>query len=316
MYNEVQKQQFIDECIQSESSRKTVIFIFNSIERYEELIGKDFCTMSEDERQAVFNGALSIRTNSKIATISLLRSYAKWCVDHGIDQANAVSTGISVDSSDKIRSKMVQGPLQLQRYLNAVFSPEDEETIDIIYRCFLWCAFVGIDEKDTDKIRVGDVDLNHMVIHLDHMTFPLYAESLQTFRKASQLTTFSYSHRNYGTIRRERNNGDQLLRGYKGSTTTHTLRTRVSQIASAAAQNGKTTQRLSYDKVKMSGEFYRIYQRECTGLPVDFWHIAAEAVEKSTAGKEYSADYLHACRVKKKREFSRDYENWKTAFNL
>lgn len=316
MYNEELKQRFIEDCIQGDGSKKVVTCLFNATERFEVEWGADLCTRSSEELQPMLNEVLTIRSNTQSVSMSYLRTYARWCMEHGVPNVSVALLEATVDSSEKIRAQTVQSPLQLQRYLNAVFAPEEEESIDLLYRCFLWCAYIGIEEQDVQSIQTKDVDLEKMFIYVRDKRFKLYQESLTTFRKVVQLTSFSYSHKNYGTIRRERNEGTALFRGYKGETKLRTLRIGVTGNTALALKEGRTTQRLSYEKAKLSGLFYRIYEMECTGRPVDFGRIAAESIEEKASAQNNSPEYLRLMRLRKKRELMKDYANWKRAFLL
>ena len=315
MYNEELKQRFILEFTQSDANRKLLIKLFNNIEKHELQWGADFCTRSSQELEPMLGDVLGIRSNSRTTALSALRAYVKWCIQNNVPGAVDGLTDVTVDGSSKIRNQMVQSPLQLQRYLNAVYEPEDSETIDVLYRCYLWCAYIGIDEDLVLDIKISDVDLRERTVSVGGRVFYFYKEADLAFRKALELESFNYSHKNYGTIRRDRNEGDTLFRGYKGETKLRTLRAALTGNSALAVKEGKTQRRLTYDKTKLSGLFFRIYERECNGFDADFQSVAsAMAEEKRT--QESSEETVRLMRVRKEWELKKDYNNWKTAFML
>lgn len=196
---------------------------------------------------------------------------------------------------DKVRKQMVTSPLHLQRYLNEVFDPEGDETIDNLYRCYYWMAFSGIREEDTLSITASDVDFMDMSIRYGENCVPLYRESLPAFHNAVELPGFLYKHPNYAKeIRRDRVPGDTIMRGVRATTKTMSIRSMLSHRSAAALQDGKTKQQLSFYRVWMSGLFYRMYERERAGIPVDFSDAAVDFMSGghmlSKAGSSWSTN--------------------------
>ena len=315
MYNEALKQRFIQENAGSDMTRKSLTTVFNAIEKYEQDWNADCCTKTAEELQPMLNEVIGIRSNSRGVTMSLLHSYARWCLQNNVSGACRGMLEASVDNSGKIRQQMVQGPLQLQQYLNTVFPPEEDKTVDLVYRCYLWCAFIGLEEDAVLELRTQDVDLNAMTVSYGEKVYYLPQEAGSAFRMVVELESFNYSHKNYGTICRERNEGDMLLRGYKGETKIRTLRAAVTDAGAAAVKDGKTQRRLTYDKAKLSGLFYRIYERECNGAEPGFDRLASEWASSKQL-EDADPNKYRIMRNKKKRELENDYANWKHAFML
>ncbi len=315
MYNEALKQRFIQENAGSNKTQRNLVTLFNSVEKYEQDWDADCCTKTAEELQPMLNDVIGIRSNSQTVTLSFLRSYARWCIQNHIPGACAGLLEASVDNSGKLRLQMVQGPLQFQQYLNTIFAPEEDETIDLIYRCYLWCAFIGLEEEAVPELRTQDVDLNAMTVSYGEKVYYLFKEAVPAFQKVLELDSFDYSHKNYGTIRRARNEGDMLLRGYKGETKIRTLRAAVTAAGAAAVKDSKTQRRLTYDKAKLSGLFYRIYERECNGAEPGFDRLASEWVSSKQV-EDADPNKYRIMRNKKKRELENDYANWKHAFML
>lgn len=313
MYNEELKTKFIRNYTQSPATAKHAGVIFNAVEPYEQIWGADLCTKSTEELQPIVDSMVGLRYNSRWMTISILKEYTRWCCAHKVPGAQDGMAGVEVVGIDAVRKRMVASPLHLQKFLDEVFDPESDETIDIIYRCFYWMAYAGIDEEDTFLITVDDVDFTSMSIRYKGMNVPIYREALPAFRNAVGLTSFAYKHPNYSkVIRRDRVSGVTIMRGIKTTALLSTIRSTLSTRVSKAIADGKTEQQLSFYRVWISGLFYRMYERERAGFPVNF----SEAATRYMVGKTYKNRTEQAQRNLLARDYLIDYQRWKLAFSI
>lgn len=316
MYNEEWKQKFISDYTKSLNTAHVASVIFEAVEPYEETYGKDLSALTVEELQPVINNILGLRTGSKWTSISILREYVRWCTINKCPGACDSIMQVDLLGLDKLRLQMVASPLHLQRYLDEVFDPEEDDTIDNIYRCFFWMGYFGIPEEDTLSIQSNDVDLNNLVIHYGDEECTIYREAIPAFRNAINLTQFRYKHPNYSkVIVRDRVEGTALLRGIKADTHIMTIRSTLSRRVSAAYKEGKTKHQLSFYRIWLSGLFYRMYEMERAGIPADF----SDAAIQQTEGKTYSLSGRATLRQKqnrKAREYMADYQRWKLAFSI
>lgn len=313
MYNQEQKSKFIMSLTKSVNMAKNAETLFNAIEPFEESAQKDICTFSVDELQSVVDAVFALRINGKWGHQIILQKYTKWCMACGVDGANDSIQHINLLNLDKVRKQMISGPTHLQRYLDAVYDPEKEGTMDNLYRCFFWMAFCGIDDETALTVKSDAVDLQSMTIKVGEDEIPLYRESILAFKNAVALTEFTYKHPNYKEIKRDRIAGDELMRGIKAMPRIKPFRVRVSRTLMAAYKAGLTTELLSYERVKLSGLFYRVYEQERAGIPPDF----SEAAANSMLDKEYTLQNgktLKSIQNQKAREYMEDYQRWKLAF--
>ena len=200
--------------------------------------------------------------------------------------------------------------------MDSIFDPESEETIDNIYRCYFWMAYGGIDEEDTIAIRKSDVNFQRMYIQYKSTSIPIYREAVPAFRNAVMLDSFVYKHPNYSKdIRRNRVQGDTIMRGIKAATKTFTMRATLSKRNIKAIEEGKTDLQLSFYRVRMSGLFYRVYEMERAGISPNF----SEAALRVMDGKTYSLKGREKLEHKQNRiekDYMEDYERWKLAFSI
>lgn len=314
MYNESLKINFIRDYTQSINTANVATTIFNAFEPYEIEWKSDLSTKSAGELQPVIDEIVGLRRKSQWMSLTVLKEYVKWCIAMNVPGACDGMLHITVAGLDKVKRQMVSGPVHLQRYLDELFDPESKETVDNLYRCYYWMAFSGIQEDETLSIKTTDIDFTEMTIRCGDNVFPLYRESLPAFHNAIELTEFSYIHPNYSKIiRRNRVPGETIMRGVKAVTKTLTIRSVLTHRSADALHRGKTKQQLSFYRVRISGLFYRMYERERAGIPVDF----SDAAVKFMSGKTYTLNEKYKIEYKQnsvERDYMEDYQRWKLAF--
>ncbi len=319
MYNEELKTRFIREYTQSLSRAEACKQAFNAIQPYEENWGDDLCTRSTEELAPVIEQLVGYRVRSRWQRIIIFQKYVKWCLANHVKDACDGMLHIDSVGLSKVRTQMVSNPTQLQMYLDAICEPESEQTTDNIYRCFYWMAYSGMEEGAILKAKCSDVDFNNMVIHSGDEEFEIYREAIPAFKNAATLTEFVYKHPNYPPdkkVIRNRAPGNTLIRGIRSATSAVALRVELSRRSKKAIEHGCTDKQLSYYRVWLSGLFYRMYQREVAGIPVDFSGEASKFME----GKTYKLDTGRNTPEAKKRavvnDYVQDYERWKVAFQM
>lgn len=318
MYNTEQKTRFIKEFTDSVSVREIALNVFKISQSFEEKAGKDIAAMDTDEVQEVFDSVAGVRDRSRYGPQYILREYARWSVRNGVPGATGAAEKISSAGIDRLRSEMVRNPRQLQIFLDALYIPESEETAENGNRAFCWLAYSGISSEETLKVMASELDFSRMVITHGGNEYPIYTESLPAFRNCATLTHYRYFHPNYtfdDAIYRERKGNGELLRGFRGLPALSAFRVDLSKRNTEALKEGKTTLRLTYDKIWLSGVFYRMYQDELAGIPVNF----DDFTWKLHGNTEYKLDRTKKTKRDKLKEISRgyltDYERWKQTLN-
>ena len=311
MYNAEQKTKFIKDITVSISYRDVIQAFFNTCEKYERDAGADLCTFTVEQLRPVFESYAGIRSVSTHVPQTILKKYAAWCLAHGVP--GATDAAMHLDDSvslEKFRTQTVRNPKQLQNWMDVLFAPERDLTTDNIFRSWLWLGYAGLDSNDAVTVRSGEVDLPHMLIRHGGREYPLYREGLQAIRNCMELESFAYFHPAY-TKELPRSPGDLLLRSSGGIPTPGVLRTRVSSKNRKALNDGDTDLNLSYTHIRMSGIFYRVYEDELAGMPVDFMSVP----ELEISSREYIVSSGRNTQDAKRRDFARkyllDYERWK-----
>ena len=325
MYNQKLKEKFIA-TISSEAHRKSMLAAFNAVGKYEENLGKDICTMSNEELLPILTETSGFRTRTRRIRKYLLESYVDWCVreEKVVGACDAIFS-VNDLGLEKLKRQMVVDPGHLQTYLDCLYESEDEETIDCVNRCYFWLAFMGFDEERLADIACADVNLQEMVLVFEENEYVIYKESLQAFQKCVELDYFVINHPNYAPVKKRRSDGNQLLRGVRSGVAINNIRATTSRRqGDRSSWRGKYRSnpsinmdlKLSYYRVKLSGLFYRMHEAEMKGMKPDF----TAAAEYFMGDYEYKLEKSRNKRGAKVRqvasEYRSDYKRWKEAYSL
>ena len=315
MYNEDLKEAFIFSYTKSISRREVCVYIFNLFEPYEREWGADLCTRPVEDLQPIANELIGLRTIGNRSRLAALRQYGMWCLENNVPGACDGVLKIVPTNLEKVRTQTVINPLHLQKYLDALFTKESEETVDCTYRCFYWMAYGGCPEDLLLSVTTDGVDFSRMVFKAGDEEFPIYREGLEAFRKCAELKFFVYIHPNYSNnILRQRLPGNILLRGVRSEPTLKSLRVKLSGCSKIAISEGKTDLQLSYYRVWLSGVFYRMYQLELIGQEPDFKDVAADFMKGKVYKLEKSRNLPGAKQRSLAKAYLEDYETWKMTF--
>lgn len=314
MFNEAMKNLFIEETYSNHHTTDYCRRTFELIQKYEEQNKRDICTFNAEELSTVISEIIGLRERSKAGRMIILQKYIDWCVKRGYPGAKNELQHVDTSNIDKIKSKLIANPKQLQNYLDSYLADEHLHTADNLYRAYLWIGYGGIPERYITQMNSSHIHLDTMEIVYENYTAPIYREAIVSIKDAATAETFEYIHPRY-TISRNRLPGDYLFRSVRGTLSGDDLQSQLSKKVSAYRKKypDSTIPRLYYYNVWLSGIFYRMYETEAAGFEVDFTQVVNEFM----SGKEYkftpTATEEYKIRQLKK-EFSTDYERWKAAF--
>lgn len=325
MYNEELKGRFIREFTTNLGRKKLAETMFNSLEPYEVDWGADVCTIDKERLRPVVMELVGFRSTSKGTRATVLRAYIRWCMKNEVEGACDALLQIKDFGLEKLKRQMVASPGHLQRYLDCICDKESELTTDVTYRCLWWLAYGGVENEEIAlKILDSDVDFENMVVRYGNEEFPFYREAIPTLKKCVELTQFRFKHPNYSeVIWRKRADGHQLIRGIRANKSAQSIKVEMSYKARQSSfmtekdKNDESLQlKLSYYRVWLSGMFYRMYEAERAGMPVDF---TAEA-KRHMRDKDYKLDsgrnLIGAKERQLARAYEKDYNRWKEAYSI
>lgn len=314
MYNTELKEKFAKEYTEKISVRDACLSVFNAFEKYETKWDADLCTQSKETLEPVVENLLGLRAKSQQLRFVILQEYVKWCLKNKVPGACDGMLLVDVSALSKMKRQTVKNPMHLQRYLNEICDTESEHTADNTLRCFYWMAYGGMGEEDIFRVRSKNVDLQNLLVHLDGTDYPIYREAIPAFKNCMTLTQFLYKHPNYGadkTVYRDRADGDILIRGIRAIPSVMSMRAELSRRSKRCFDEGRTTLQLSYYRAWISGVFYRTYEAELAGIPVDFSGVAANFMHGKTYKLESGRNTPMAKQRKLAADYTVDYERWK-----
>ena len=312
MYNADLKNRFLDNY--SASTMLAVRRLFDRFEPYELRWNADLCTRTESELQEPLDQFLEkCSAKSRAVQLSRLRAYARWCMENRVPGACDGLLTVKPKIFQSAKKTKVSGPAHLQACLDKLYDPEEEDSVDLIYRGYFWLAFSGLPEEYVLEITSSALDFRHMTILYDGKRYPLYRESLLTFHKLAELKTMRDIHSNYTTENIpvfDRVPGDQLLRGVRSLGTLNSIRSRISGTTSDYYKKDSSFPQIGYARVWKSGFFYRLYEQERSGYPINF-KVASKQLFADR--KPANTDELYEGYPGQLQE---DYLNWKFTFQI
>lgn len=322
MYNEVQKKEFIRAKSSgfAPSTLRLIVLIFKKLSPLEEQWGGDVITQPAANIKTALDTVSGVRRKSSQLIFSFIKEYAKWAEQKGYP-VNKELFDLEINNAEKIRQQMVPSPAGLldimkrrtvvydgKEYTVGFDSPE-KETTDVIYRTFLWLAFSGLKDTDAIHITVRNVSFKARIIVYREHIYHMYEESVRDFEKACTLERFLYEHANYTTFK-DRAQGELILRGMRSE------RPDLSSIRPIITKKlcvPSAQERFSYNKIYLSGVFYRTYLAECEGTPPDFRSV----IQNRMQGKQYTQSQTRTMNTITNRyvaELNDDYNEWKEVF--
>ena len=319
MYNEELKRRFMNEHTDKESTRKSYEYIFKTTEPYEIKWGADVCTRTAVELQEVIDDLAGTRLDLKSSKIISLKNYIKWCVRNGVEGARDEWSQIQNTGLNKIKTSMVSFPGHLQKCLNELYDEESMQTLDNVYRCFYWLAYSGMKEEDIFNVKNEDIDLVNLVVKYKNDVYPIYKEALPCIRNCMTLKSFYFNHPLYSSdknVWKDRAPGNTLVRVLSGTCTIKSFRSLLSTKViheSKGVISGvpRKVQKLGYNRVWRSGMFYRIYEQDLLGFPLDFTEMVEVLFDGKTSDKPNYITYRKHAVTK---SLHQDYLRWKEAF--
>ncbi len=312
VFNAETKQRWLNDYESSHSLGNTLLTIRSLLMKlapYEYEKGEDFCRWDDSEFiNSVICKITPTTSNSRRRQLSILRGYVRWCLDHHIPGTSSAvfSASEKEDAPDNIGRRSVTNPKQLAAFLDNVFGTETRLCEDLLRKCYAWLAFSGIPHGKASDVRKGDVYLDKMEIVYKNASYRLYYESLDVIRVARNATEYErYVGTHWSSFPRTK--GYEILRGMSPEITQEyrevLLRSGFANRVRAALQEGRTNKRLTYMDIYRSGVFYRMYEDEVAGFPVDF---------ASMPGL-FGSEGADAGCIKQVIDLYRsDYENWKS----
>ncbi len=301
MYNAEQKTRFVKSYTEAAAVREEALKLFNALEPCEERLGRDLCAMEGEELRLAVGSQMGTKNRSRHTRLTILREYGRWCTENGIPGATDALQNLQDIGIERMRQTTLRNPRHLQSWLDIICAPESANTSDNTVRAFCWLCYAGLSQDDAITVRSSEVDFRTQTIRRGGREYPIYPESLPAMHNCVELERF----------KRPRVPGDLLLRGIKGKPTVLSFRTDVGRKRPRLIGTPMEDMDISFNRIWLSGLFYRMYEEEQAGFPVDFLKAADAQLYDLPARASRSGPVPNKKRNELAREYKIDYERWK-----
>lgn len=269
----IKKQTLLSDASDIEEIKKGWTNFFNRLSKLEEEKNKDFSMMTVDEIDNVLSKFLRGGKIYKETTLSNLSTYFEWCLDNQITlltQNILLAKKVkNIDTSSSCADTMVKDEEDLKQCLDNinVFREESLETIDNLYRCYLYLLFSGLTIDEAFNLLEKDIDLNNNQIVIGDKKIIL---SQNTRDKIEDVLSMDYL-----VVRRR--NVEFVKTGYLFENTVsaderpENYREKMKVIWDVAISKkfSYSDRELTQSTILKSGIFYRMHQKEIQGGVVD-----------------------------------------------
>lgn len=309
MYNTDLKNRFINDITTSPEIIEDYIGIFNKLESYETKLGKDICTMPKDVVSPILNDIAGTRATTRYYRILKLKAYCKWCLNNHVPDASDAILKCSVDLANKeeFAARTVSSPKEFNDYLDLVYDPISDCSIQNMYRCLLWLVYMGVKTEDLPSIKESDIDLLHSTFKYKGIDIKIYPEAYPVFSILLGCPQYKHRHPKYTVVSwRPKCDGDELLRGIRQVLNTD-LKKDIVKDLKKKANDGVTQKWLTYPYIRLSGLCYAQYSLEKSGIPPTFENsLLLEEPFKSGSDNLRGAFWM----------FKKEYDAWKLTYDL
>lgn len=282
--------------------------LFREAIPYEEKFGKDLSQFDNLELLKFLEERFGTKELPLYRALEIVRQYCVFLRDMEPSPSKAWRW-IKTDQVDELQATMYAGPLHLASVLDRVFSPLSEDSVDLLYRCYLWLAFAEVPNNIVPLLRRENVDMLNRRVIINGESFRIYEEAAPAFAKVKELDVFkvieykgdAYIPRKYPEMffsfkERGEYNPEGKLK---------TMKIRLSDLS---RETGAT---LNYSTVRSSGMFYRVFELErsmCIKSPDEA--LVSFDMRGSAKKNEGSADQRTT------KNLLTRYAAWKKAFEV
>ena len=287
---------------------------FSKLSEFEEKYDKDLFEFSTDELLTFLYRSFGGKDDPVTRAVTLVRQYTRF-VHHKNENIEDLRNYrfVEVSELDEMWATMFGSPDHLANTMDQIFYPVENDNADICLRCFLWLAYAEVDDVDALTVTENDIDLNEHTVTISGEKYPIYEQAVLTFQKARTLTSFMVpAPKNPHYVKRV--GGNLLLRGKLMSHNT-SVRELNAIRAEIARINQCKSQSISYNNVRYSGMFHRVYQLEMSGKTIDpqndfvVFENRRKKAEKTDEFSVARREYRELLSLRNK------YKTWKKAFH-
>lgn len=311
MYNEERKLEFI-ESLNQDSVKKSMSYLLEMTASVEEMLKKDLCDFTYQEFLMLFEAKKIVTVTSVMSNRSNIKRYIKWCVENNLCLSTQLEEIDRVEQKDlntntRVKFEMYKDEDDLLDCINEVLKDYDISFRDM-FSVFYGLCWYGLSDEELftakkewfkdDRIELPDRTIHFSERFSKIMNRYTAADSVDIGFIASKQVEFVPSER---IIRNVKAGGasDVITSNYNA-----TRNKKWEKVMSELpVENKYYGRKLKPVKIRCSGAFYQIWQREQQGEKINSLNIAELFPYKMY---ERSEGVI----------INRNYEDWKKAFGL
>lgn len=313
MYNAELKQKFLDAHTGwNEASRTNGYRTFQRAQSTEEKYDCDICRMNHDQFLETVAAASGFRSLSKQAISSFLMAYVRWCASTNVEGAEVTSKTAQYKAAESCKGVLVSGPEHLKEILDIAYGFDSVNKVSVQVRAALWLAFAGVRISDAVNLKATDILLNEQTAITGRGRFHYESIGADNISACVILTCFS-TVKNTKEVLLPRAEGNQLLRGLRGELSLDTLKERISRELGAPYKQKKIDTKITYDRILLSGLFWRTYNGEDISHGIQRIYGKAKSAMDETPLRSLTVEKERRFRAKVKL-YKKDYQVWLNTF--
>lgn len=273
MYNEAQKKEYL-ETLSSESTALTFEYSLNQFEPVERMLKKDLCQFSFQDFVMLFNNNKMTNNTTLVTNKSNIMKYLRWCVQKGYAESIVASelerlNLKDVSSNVKIKTEFYGSEDELLDCLDEVLSREDK-IYKYTFSVFYGLCWNGFSDEELFKTKAKSVIGNRIIlddreVHLSERMTDILKEYLVAEDMIVGEQTCKFAPTDLIIKCLERNGSKGVINSNYHATKSKAWKRIIEDLPIESRFYGK---KIVPNKIRQSGAFYRLWQKEKSGVEV------------------------------------------------
>lgn len=273
MYNETQKKEYL-ETLSSESTASTFEYSLNQFEPVERMLKKDLCQFSFQDFVMLFNNNKMTNKTTLVTNKSNIMKYLRWCVQKGYAESIVTSelerlNLKDVSSNVKIKTEFYGSEDELLDCLDEVLSREDK-IYKYTFSVFYGLCWNGFSDEELFKTKAKSVIGNRIILDdrevcLSERMTDILKEYLVAEDMIVGEQTCKFAPTDLIIKCLERNGSKGVINSNYHATKSKAWKRIIEDLPIESRFYGK---KIVPNKIRQSGAFYRLWQKEKSGVEV------------------------------------------------
>lgn len=273
MYNEAQKKEYL-ETLSSESTALTFEYSLNQFEPVERMLKKDLCQFSFQDFVMLFNNNKMTNNTTLVTNKSNIMKYLRWCVQNGYAESIVISelerlSINDISSNAKIKTEFYGSEDELLDCFDEVLSGEDK-IYKYTFSVFYGLCWNGFSDEELFRTKAKSVIGNRIIlddreVYLSERMTDILKEYLVAEDMIVGEQTCKFAPTDLIIKCLERNGSKGVINSNYHATKSKAWKRIAEDLSIESRFYGK---KIVPNKIRQSGAFYRLWQKEKSGVEV------------------------------------------------